>query len=126
MSTRFTSIASGLVIAAALGSAAAAQQPRIQNAALTTQAAATPFAESFRAMVSAVQDVGWIGYAVPVTDGERVMCCSNAGTYVDGSNVSGCCGLCRLENSSGTTMSPRPQAASPAGVIKLEGADQMM
>jgi hypothetical protein len=126
MSTRFTSIASGLVIAAALGTAAAAQQPHIQNAALTTQAAATPFAQSFRAMVSAVPDVGWIGYAVPVTDGERVMCCSNAGTYVDGSNVSGCCGLCRLENSSGTTMSPRPQAASPAGVIKLEGADQMM
>jgi len=128
MSTPLKLIASGLLMAAALGTAAAAaQQPRIDNGAVTTQAAATPFAQSFRTIVSSMPDVGWIGYSVPVIDGERVMCCSNGGaTYVDGTNVSGCCGLCRLENSSGTTMSTRPQTPSPAGVIKLEGSDQMI
>ena len=127
MSISFKLIASGLVMTAALGTAAAAQQPRIQNGTVTTQAAATPFAQSFRTIVSATPDVGWIGYSVPVTDGQRVMCCSNGGTtYVDGTTVSGCCGLCRLENSSGTTMSARPQTPSPAGVIKLEGSDQMI
>lgn len=129
MSTRFKLIASGLVMATAFGSAVAAQQPRIQNGTVTTQTASTPFAPSFRTMVSSIADVGWIGYSVPVTDGQRVMCCVNSGTtFVDGaaSSVSGCCGLCRLENSSGTTLSTRPQAASPAGVIKLEGSDQMI
>jgi HEAT repeat protein len=129
MSVRFRLIASGLVMAAALGTAVAAQQPRIQNGVVTAQAAATPFAQSFRSIVSTTPDVAWIGYAVPVADGERVMCCFNSGTtYVEGtvSNVSGCCGFCRLENSSGTTMSTRSQAVSPAGVIKLEGSDQMV
>ena len=126
MSTAFKLIASGLVMAAALGTAAAAQQPRIQNGAVTTQVASAPFAQSFRTIVSSMTDIGWIGYSVPVIDGERVMCCSNGGGYVEGTNVSGCCGLCRLENSSSTTMSTRPQGPTPAGVIKLEGSDQMV
>ena len=129
MSRPFTLIASSLGLAAALASVVAAQQPRIQNGAVSAQPAGSPFAQSFRYLVSSAGDVTWIGYAVPVIDGERVMCCFNSGTtYVEGTttNVSGCCGLCRLENSSGTSMSTRSQQASPAGVVKLEGSDQMV
>ncbi len=129
MSTPFKLIASGLGMAVALGAVVSAQQPRIQNGTVTRQPAGTPFAQSFRSLVSSAPDVGWIGYSVPVADGERVMCCFDSGTsFVDGTaaNVSGCCGLCRLENSSGTTLSSRAQAPSPAGVIKLEGSDQMI
>jgi HEAT repeat protein len=58
-----------------------------------------------------------------------VMCCGNGRTSVVNGIVtdsSGCCGLCRLENSSGTTMSTRSQPATASGVIKLEGSDQMI
>ena len=129
MSMRFKYLATALSLAAALGTVSAAQQPRIQNGAMTTQSAGSPFAQSIRSLVSSTTDVTWIGYAVPVIDGERVMCCFNSGTsFVNGttSDVSGCCGLCRLENSSGTSMSTRPQGPTAAGVIKLEGADQMI
>jgi len=129
MSTPFKVIATGLAVAAAFATLVAAQQPRIQNGAVTTQPAGSPFAQSFKSIVSSAADVTWIGYAVPVADGERVMCCSNGGTsFVNGtmSDASGCCGLCRLENSSGTNMSTRSQAPTPAGVIKLEGSDQMI
>ena len=129
MSRPFKMIASSLGLAAALATVVAAQQPRVQNGTVSTQPAGSPFVQSFRSLVSSASDVTWIGYAVPVTDGERVMCCFNSGTtYIDGTatNVSGCCGLCRLENSSGTTMSTRSQPVSPAGVVKLEGSDRMI
>jgi hypothetical protein len=129
MSTRFKVIMAGLGVAVALVTVVAAQQPRIQNGAVTTQPAGPSFVQSFRSLVSATTDATWVGYAVPVIDGERVMCCFNGGTsFVNGtvSDASGCCGLCRLENSSGTTMSTRSQAPTPAGVIKLEGSDQMI
>ena len=80
MSMPFKLIASGLVLTSALAAVAAAQQPRIENGAVTAQAAGSPFAQSFRALVSSQPDVAWIGYAVPVSDGERVMCCFDSGT----------------------------------------------
>ncbi len=129
MSSPFKIIGSGLVMVAALGTILAAQQPRIQNGAVTAQAAGSPFTQSFRSLVGSSADVFWIGYSVPVADGERVMCCFSSGTtFVNGtvSNASGCCGMCRLENSSGTTMSNRQEAATAAGVIKLEGSDRMV
>jgi HEAT repeats len=129
MSTPFKVIASGLAMVAALGTVVAAQQPRIQNGAVTPQAAGTPFAQSFRSLIASQSDVAWIGYSVPVSDGERVMCCFSSGTtFVNGTvaNASGCCGLCRLETSSGTNISTRPEAATAAGVIKLEGSDRMI
>src|SRR5436190_20479537 len=129
MSTRFKMIASGLGVAVGLGTVVAAQQPRIQNGAVNAQPAGTPFAQSFRSLVSSQPDVAWIGYSVPVTDGERVMCCFNSGTsFFNGtpSYGSGCCGLCSLENTTSTSMTTRTEARPAAGVIKLEGSDQMM
>jgi HEAT repeat protein len=129
MSTPFKVIVTGLAVVGAVGTAVAAQQPRIQNGAVTTQPAGSTFVQSFKTLVSSTVDVTWMGYAVPVADGERVMCCGNGGTSVVNGIVtdsSGCCGLCRLENSSGTTMSTRSQPATASGVIKLEGSDQMI
>jgi hypothetical protein len=129
MSTPYKVIAMGLAVAVTAATVFAAQQPHIQNGNVTSQPAGSPFAQSFRSLVNATTDAAWIGYAVPVVDGERVMCCSDSGTtYVNGamSSASGCCGLCRLENSSGSTMTSRSQAPSPAGVIKLEGSDRMI
>ena len=125
----FNVIVTGAVVTVALATVVAAQQPRIQNGQVTPQPAGTPFAQSFRSLVASLPDVAWVGYSVPVSDGERVMCCFNSGTtVVNGSvsNASGCCGLCRLETSSGTNISNRSDAATPAGVIKLEGSDRMI
>jgi len=128
MSISFKLIASGLTMSA-LAAVAAAQQPRIENGAVTAQPAGSPFAQSFRSLVSSQPDVAWIGYSVPVSESERVMCCFDSGTtFVNGmvSNASGCCGACRLEPSSGTSMSTRTGSTTPAGVVKLEGADRMV
>jgi hypothetical protein len=124
MPNPFTIVASALVTAAALGTAAA-QQPRIENGTVSAQGAASPLAQSFRALVSSQADVAWVGYAVPVADRDRVMCCFG-NNYISG-DVSGnaCCGVCTLENSSGTTMSSRTQGTSPSGAVKLEGPDRM-
>lgn len=126
MSNAFKVIASALVGAVAFGAAAAAQQPRIENATIAVQTAASPLAKSFAALVGAQSDVAWIGYAVPVADRDRVMCCFG-NNYISGT-VSGnaCCGVCSLENSSGTTMSSRTEGVSPSGAVKLEGPDQMI
>src|SRR4026207_1734169 len=117
MSTPFKMIATGLGMAVMVSTIVAAQQPRIQNGTVTTQPAGSPFTQSFGSLVNSAAGAGWIGCAVPVADGERVMCCFNGGTsFVNGtvSDSSGCCGLCRLENSSGTTMSSPSQTADPA------------
>ena len=130
MATPFRLIAAALGMTVALAAALAAQQPRIENGSVTAQPAGSPFAQSFRALVSSQPDVAWIGYSVPVSDGERVMCCFDSGTtFVNGmvSNSSGCCGACRLEPSSGgTSMSSRSDARSPSGAAKLEGPDRMV
>jgi len=127
MSKTFKIIASALAAGAALGAVAAAQQPRIENGAVTVQAAASPLAQSFRALVASESTPTWIGYSVPVVDPDRVMCCFGSGNNYISGNVSGaaCCGPCTLENSSGTTMSSRGQAGSPSGPIKLENSGHM-
>ena len=126
MTRSFGLIAASLVTFTCCAVALAAQQPRITNGKLTVQPAGTPLAQSFRALVSSGSDVAWIGYAVPVSDGQRVMCCFG-NTYISGSVVTSdlsCCGACRLEpNAEGTTFAPRSGSGGP---ITLEGADRMV
>jgi HEAT repeat protein len=123
-------VAFSLILALAFGVGAAAQQPRLSNAQLTSQPAGSPFAQSFRSLVAAQNDPAWIGYAVPVVDGHRVMCCFDSGsTMVNGtmvvSNGQGCCGACSLEPST-EGRSITVQGSRPTGPIKLEGSDQMI
>ena len=129
MSMPFKLVTSALVTTAALGVAAAAQQPRIDNGAVTSQPAAAPFVQTFRSLVASITDPVWIGYSVPVVDGDRVMCCFNGGTsFINGtvSGSSGCCSACRLENSSGTNISSRAESAGAPGVVKLEAPTRMV
>ena len=130
MTTPFKLIASVLAMTVALAAVLAAQQPRIENGTVTPQPAGSPFAQSFRSLVSSQPDVAWIGYSIPVADRERVMCCFDSGTtFVNGtvSTGSGCCGACRLEpSSSGTSMSSRSDSTAPSGAVKLEGPDRMV
>jgi hypothetical protein len=123
MPTSFKLIAGVLGVAVVLATAAAAQQPRIENGAVAVQAAGSPLAQSFRALVSSQADVAWIGYAVPVADRERTMCCFNSGSTFGGDR---CCGACTLETSSGTNISSRTETVSPSGAVKLEGSDRMV
>lgn len=127
MTAPFKSIVVSLTLTIPLATAIAAGQGRIANGPVTSQAAGSPFAQSFREMVSSQADAAWIGYSVPVADRERVMCCFSSGSnsFSDGS---GCCGACRLDPaggsiSSGAVVSSRPDAG---GVVKLEGSERMV
>ena len=114
----FTTLASALGAAALTAAVAVAQQPRLTNGKVTAQPAPA-LQQAFRAAVNTHADIGWIGYSVPVVDGERTMCCFNSGS---GGNQA-CCGMCSLEPSlDGTMMSSRPQQSQPGGPVKLEGA----
>ena len=127
MSRLFTTIGSVLAIAGVF-SVPASAQARIDNGTVTSQQAGSPFAASFRVLVAAQPDVTWLGYSVPVVDRERMMCCFNdSNSVVSGSARAGCCGACRLENSSGTNITSRSEAAPAisSGTIKLEGSDRM-
>ena len=130
MPTRFSISATSLILAAVSAITIVAQQPRITNGRITQQPAATPFPQSFRSLVSAQAAVAWIGYSVPVVEGERTMCCSGSGsTFVSGSVVMvdgrSCCSTCSLEPSSGRSASSGAAPQSQAGAIQLEGSDQM-
>jgi len=127
-SRTFTTLASALGAAALTAAVALAQQPRLTNAQVTTQPAPA-LQQAFNAAVNNHADVGWVGYAVPVVDGERVMCCFNSGnSFVNGTGGNQtCCGMCTLDPSpDGTTMSTRPQPGQTPGAVKLEGADTMV
>jgi HEAT repeat protein len=127
MSRTFTTLASALGAAALTAAVALAQQPRLTNGQVTTQPAPA-LQQAFKAAVNNYADIGWIGYAVPVVDGERVMCCFNSGNgFVNSTRANqSCCGMCMLDPSTdGTTMSTRPQTGQ-AGAVKLEGADTMV
>jgi HEAT repeat protein len=126
----FTLIASSLVAATALAAVVAAQQPQIANARLTAQPAGSPFAQSFRTLIGSQPDVWWIGYSVPAVSAERVMCCSSGTTWINGDVImtdrAGCCGACRLEQTTQVTQSTAPAQSTAPGPIKLEGSTRMV
>ncbi|MGH9369911.1 MAG: HEAT repeat domain-containing protein [Vicinamibacterales bacterium] len=129
MSKGFATIAATLSAAAVSAVVLLAQQPRIGNGRIVSQP--VTLREAFGSAVSAQGDVAWIGYAVPVVDGERTMCCVSSGTRrINGvviSDGSACCGLCGLEPSgSRESTGSRTQQSAASGPIKLEGPDQMV
>jgi HEAT repeat protein len=116
--------------AVALLAQPASAQPRISNGQMASRQAGANFGETFKSVVGAQVDAGWIGYAVPVVAGERNMCCSNSGgTWMSGSVITSdgaCCTSCRLEPSSqrsgGSTQTP---SASAVGPVKLEASSRI-
>ena len=130
MPTGFSIAAASLILATGQAVAVVAQPPRIANGRITEQPAAAPFQETFRSLVSAQAGVAWIGYSVPVVEGERTMCCSDSGsTFISGSVVTvdgrSCCNACRLEPSTGRSASSEPAPPGQTGAIQLEGPDRM-
>lgn len=133
MITAYRTIAVSLatVTSLAVGAVIAAQQPRITNGQVAARPAPSPFAQSFNALVAAANDVTWIGYAVPVVDNERIMCCFGGETaWLNGQVVSSsnqaCCRVCKLEPSAdGTSMASRAPSGG-TGVVRLEASDRMI
>ena len=120
------------VATVALAVTVVGQSPRITNAKLTTQAAGSPFVQSFRSLVSAQPEVTWLAYRVPVKDRDRVMCCFWSGSsYISGnivmSDSSGWnAAVCGLEPS--TDAARRERAGTPqqpGSPVKLEGSEYM-
>ncbi len=124
MTPRLSLAAASFALLGTLAVPAAAQPPRIVNGRVTTQPAGT-LQTTFRGLVAAQGEVGWIGYAVPAVAGNRVMCCGDSG---DGASGRYCCGACRLEPASaGTATTSRTEASPPAtGPIPLEASSRMM
>jgi len=114
----------------AVGSVIAAQQPRIANGKVSAQQPGAPFAQAFRALVAAQADVAWIGYAAPVVDAERVMCCFSGDTTWGSGGVvsggSGCCRACRLEPSADGTSMARRAPNGTGSTVRLHGSDRMV
>ena len=78
--------------------APAAGQGRFTNARTETRSAAQGLDREVRA-IAARGGAAWIGYRAPMTASQRHMCC-----YDNISSAGNCCGICRLENGSGVTM----------------------
>ena len=95
--------------------APATESPRVENAKLETRAVTTSLEATMRELAAAAVKPQWIGYRVDQIAGERGVCCNN--TWNDGN-----CGTCRLEKeNSGTNITTHPD-----GVVKLEGARQLV
>jgi hypothetical protein len=85
--------------------AAAEAQVRIDNGTVTRHSGAAGLERTFRPLLKATNDPYWIAYAVPVVDGDRVMCCwssSSGTTWIEGgvsirSSGNACCGACSIE-----------------------------
>jgi hypothetical protein len=118
-----------------LSGTVAAQPPSIANGQVTSQPVGTPFPQSFRSLVSAQAETGWIGYTVPVVDRQRLMCCDGRTSNGDVTSYNGVVigdgsgwGRCRLEPR--TAGAPAPASTTPPtgapGVVQLEGSDRII
>jgi len=110
----------------AAGGRAASAQDQITNGRVERVAAAGRLGEQVRALAGRSAGPFWIGYAEPVVDGERVMCCVSSGSVSGVISVSpgtdACCSGCRLEpadEGAAATTAPREP-------IRLEGATELV
>jgi len=123
----FAVIALAALLAIAGGPAASAQD-QIANGRVERVAAAGSLDAQVRALASRSSDPFWIGYAEPVVEGERVMCCfssgSVSGSFIASSGTDGCCSGCRLEPGDD---GPRAVTTTGSGEpIRLEGATELV
>jgi hypothetical protein len=106
-----------VLLAVLLMAAPASAQGRFTNARTETRAAAQG-TDAIAREVRAVASRGgatWIGYRAAMVAGPRHMCCYDS---ISGSN--NCCGMCRLENGSGVTMSTGDMQTRNGTRITLE------
>jgi len=110
-------------------SGAAAQQPRVTNGRLDTQAAGSNLEGTFKRLVSSVaSEPAWIGYSVPIAVGrERNLCCNGDNTWVSDGVVitNGRLNTCGLEPGDRTVRTSQGQPLANQGPIRLEGPETM-
>jgi hypothetical protein len=104
-----------LLSTAITGHAALAQTPRIANARVTTRPATGGVAREVASIVSAQTSPAWIGWAVPIVDGEHNMCCGN---FENGRWY----GRCGLEAARGDTST----VVTGDNKVKLEGPTTLL
>ncbi len=86
-----------------------AAQPRVTNASFETRSAAAGLGKEFRALVDGAAVPAWIGYVVPLVDGEHRMCCWSHEPCT-----------CTLEGARGDSQT------STTSPVKLEGPGNML
>src|SRR5205823_6501720 len=107
-------IASTLVTLALAAPALA--QPRIINGRLAPHTAGQGLDRTFRDLVTAQTEPAWIGYAVPITAGDRTMCCYGNGWMTS-------CGLEPPDTRGRIQDQPRTATIGP---VRLEGPESMI
>ena len=107
---------------------AAAQQPRLINGRLDSQAAGSNLDGTFHRLVSSVQsEAAWIGYSVPIATGhEGRLCCSGDTWLSDGVVITnGRLNTCGLEPGDRAMRTSQGQPLPNQGPIHLEGPETM-
>lgn len=107
---------------------AGAAAPRVSNGRVTAQPAGGNLDGTFRRLVGAQSEPGWIGYAVPVVSrSEGRMCCSGDTWISDGIVfTNGRIATCGLEPSPTGTRRSSDQPAQMQNPIRLEGPDSVL
>jgi hypothetical protein len=108
---------------------AAEAQVRIDNGTVTRHNGAAGLERTFRPLVKTAADPYWIAYAVPMVEGDRVMCCwssSSGTTWIEGgvsirSSGDACCGACSIEpgRNDGINITTRDSTSRP---VQLEAS----
>ncbi|MEO6222572.1 MAG: hypothetical protein ABIP90_04930, partial [Vicinamibacterales bacterium] len=99
---------------------AGAQTPQVQNAQMKTQAV-TSLSRDVAALTSSATASTWVAWQVPMTDGERNMCCYYSDDYTSQNGVRGC----RVEPQDTDGVQKPPQFPAPSGPVKLESGTQV-
>jgi hypothetical protein len=97
-----------------------AQSPQLINAKTEMRAASADFRAQLNHTIRNQQEPEWVGYSVPVVEGNHEMCC---GHYEDG-QMSGC-GACRLEDENDRT-AERSETPTSSSTVKLEEPRQLI
>lgn len=125
-SRRFAAVMGAAAALLALPAAASAQ--RITNGRVERVAVTRPLAREITALAPRSSEPFWVGYAMPIVAGERVICClsgrgSDGIVFSSGRGNGAECTGCSLEPSAG---GPAAVAAGPAGPVRLEGATEFL
>jgi hypothetical protein len=107
----------------------AGQQPRVINGRVAPQAAGSNLDSTFRRLVAAQAEPGWIGYSVPAVQsgaGDHRFCCGD--TYVSDGVVitNGRLATCGLEPGDRNVRTSQGQPVQNQGPIRLEGPETMV
>src|SRR3954471_12474426 len=125
MLTSTSPIVAAVLLMLACGNVSAQQPPVVVNGRVTTTPAGAAFSQSFGKVISSAAETSWVGYAVPVVDRGRLMCCDGSVGGMRGDDGLSS-GGCRLESSTGQSPA-QPGAAQGTAprTVQLEGSERI-